>query len=48
MDQEEEAVALEEVEAEVEVPVVPHTQEENWGETHQQNSMVTAPRWTPL
>ena len=43
----EEAAELEEVP--VEVSVVPHTEEEeSWGETHQQNSTVTAPKRTPL
>ena len=45
-DQEEEEEALEE--AEVEVPVAPHIQEENWGGTHQQNLMATTPKRTPL
>ena len=42
----EEAAALEE--AELEALVVPHMEEENWGETHQQSSMGTTPKWTPL
>ena len=43
----EEAAVLEEAEV-LEASVVPHTEEESWGVTHQQNSMVIAPKRTPL
>ena len=47
-DQEYQEEAAEQEEAPLEASVVPHTEEENWGETRQQSSMGTAPRRIPL